>query len=529
MIIKVLRYIGILLCLSCLMYSCENRTEYIEDVEKPQRPPNYYKEAYRGAFHFSPEQNWMNDPNGMVYYNGEYHLFYQYNPFGQKWGHMSWGHAVSKDLLHWEHLPVALYEEKNVSDGDTTMIFSGSAVMDKGNKAKLCDGKGDCMVAIYTGHVHNNLEAVNQNQSIAFSKDRGRTFIKYDGNPVLSSEKIDFRDPKVFWHESTQKWIMSVNLPTEYKVQFYGSTDLKAWELLSEFGEVGDMSRVWECPDLFPLPLADDDEVQKWVLIISSGSPHNTFVGMQYFIGDFDGTTFTPTESTDEPIWLEYGKDFYAAVTWNNTETRKILLGWLNNWEYANDIPTAPWRGMMSIPRELALKQFEEGVRLIQKPIEELKKIRGTLYDFKDLEIGDEDNTLGHIRTNTAEIIMEVTIFDSTEFGIEVLKTGDESTIIGYDPIQQELFIDRRTSGQVDFNARFPSRDAVSLPLTDGQLKLHIFIDKSVVEVFANDGYRVMTSRIFPKGKGNHLQLYSKGKSTKMKELKVWEMNSTWE
>ncbi len=529
MIIKVIKLIGLVLCMACLLWGCESARDYIEKEEKPTRPKNYYMEQYRAAFHFTPEKNWMNDPNGMVYYNGEYHLFYQYNPFGQKWGHMSWGHAVSKDLLYWEHLPIALYEEKNASDADTTMIFSGSAIIDRDNSAGLCDGRGDCMVAFYTGHVHNNLEAVNQNQSIAYSRDRGRTWTKYEGNPVLDIGEKDFRDPKVFWHEPTEKWIMSVNLPLEYKVQFYGSTDLKNWELLSEFGNAGDKSRVWECPDLFPLPLADDEDVEKWVLVISSGHPHTGFVGMQYFIGDFDGTTFTPTEPTESPIWLEYGKDFYAAVTWNNTETRKILLGWLNNWEYANDIPTDPWRGMMSIPRELGLQQFEEGIRLVQKPIEELKKIRGEHHDFSNINVTEEDETLSHIRTNTAEIIIDATISDSSEFGIEVLKTKEESTIIGYDVIKQELFINRINSGNTEFNEKFPSIDRAPLLLQDGQLKLQIFIDKSVVEVFANDGYRVMTSRVFPTEQGNYLKLYSKGKPTTINQLEVWEMNSTWQ
>ena len=280
---------------------------------------------YRPVSHFTPAKNWMNDPNGLVWHKGEYHLFFQYNPFGTQWGHMSWGHAVSKDLLHWEELPVAIPE------GEEGMIFSGSAV-----------SVGDELIAIYT--LHN---VKNQSQCIATSKDNGRTFVKYEANPVLDLGLEHFRDPKVFRYED--RWIMAVVKAEERLACFYSSHDLKNWKFESEFGNVGAIGGQWECPDLFPLTI-DGEEV--WVLIISlnPGGIKNTS-GTQYFIGDFDGSTFTPRYSTDEPRWFDYGSHNYAGVTFNNEPNNKrIFIGWLNSWQLQNEVQTS-WTGSMTIPR----------------------------------------------------------------------------------------------------------------------------------------------------------------------------------
>ena len=315
---------------------------------------SYYKELYRPQFHFTPEKNWMNDHNGLVFFEGEYHLFYQYNPFGINWGHMSWGHAVSEDLVHWDHLPVALNEE------DGIMIFSGSAVVDWKNKSRFGRNGQPPLVAIYTGHRSSNQ---NQSQCIAYSNYEGRSWTKYKGNPVLQNPGTkDFRDPKVIWYEETNKWIMS--LAVGNYVNFYSSPDLKKWEFESEFGSgEGAHGGVWECPDLFPLRI-NGENTQKWVLLVSMnpGGP-NGGSATQYFVGDFNGHKFT--NELKQIRWIDYGKDNYAGVTWSDIpdeDGRRIFIGWMNNWQYAQTVPTNPWRSSQTIPRELELKTYSEGI-----------------------------------------------------------------------------------------------------------------------------------------------------------------------
>src|SRR6478609_6557592 len=241
-------------------------------VKPPESEVIAGKEQYRPQYHFSPQKNWTNDPNGLVYYDGEYHLFYQYNPYGDTWGHMSWGHTVSKDLLRWEQLPVAIEEYPDPATGDSTMIFSGTVVVDKNNSSGLCSGK-ECMVAIYTSHVHKDGEGKRQHQSLAYSNDKGRTWKRYDKNPILDIQRKDFRDPKVFWYEPQQKWVMALVVPDEYKVQLYQSKNLLQWDLMSEFGKVGDTTRIWECPDLYRLPVENEPGKSKWVLSLSGSHP----------------------------------------------------------------------------------------------------------------------------------------------------------------------------------------------------------------------------------------------------------------
>jgi fructan beta-fructosidase len=396
---------------------------------------------YRPKFHFTPDHNWINDPNGLVYYNGEYHLFYQYNPYGNKWGHMSWGHAVSKDLLQWEHLPVALEEYKDAA-GDSVMVFSGSAVV-----------SGDTLVAIYTSH-----KADRQNQSIAYSVDRGRTFTRYEHNPVLDISRKNFRDPKVFWYEPQKKWIMAVVVPDLHKVQLHESKDLKAWKLLSEFGPLGDTTKIWECPDLVDVPMIEDPSQRKWVMIVSTSHPQGgPYVGMQYFVGDFDGTTFTADDPSMYPLYVDYGKDFYAGVTFNNVPNGgKILLGWVNNWAYANDLPTTPWKGAMSLPRKLTL----DGMMLKQTPV-----------------------------TNVQPMRVSITPNDS----LQVLGAW-----IGYDDIEKAVYLDRRNAGNTSFNKSFPSIEKAPARLIDGKVQLEIYVDQSIIEVFINGGEAVITEQVFP-------------------------------
>jgi sucrose-6-phosphate hydrolase SacC (GH32 family) len=376
---------------------------------------------YRPRIHFTPAKNWMNDPNGLVWHKGEYHLFFQHNPQGTKWGHMSWGHAVSKDLLTWEELPVAIPEDE---DG---AIFSGSAISD-----------GDDIVAIYTRHTETN-----QAQCIARSKDNGRTFVKYENNPVLDEKKKDFRDPKVFKYKD--HWIMCAAQPHDHQISFYSSTDLINWKHLSDFGPAGAVNGVWECPDLFPLQL-DNEEV--WVLIVSLNPGGLYGSGTQYFIGDFDGTTFVPRYSTEEPRWLDYGKDNYAGVTFNNQpDGKRIFIGWLANWEDVKDHPVTSWTTQMTIPRELALTYLNGEIVVTQQPMTK------PTYEFEEI------------------VPMRGVI-------------GFEGFVkAGYNADTKRIFLN-------DYEAPY-------VPAGE-KLNMKVVVDQSSVELFTGDGIRVISLAVFP-------------------------------
>ena len=482
-----------------------------------------YSEPYRPAFHFSPDHNWMNDPNGLLFYEGEYHLFYQYNPFGNKWGHMSWGHAVSNDLLHWEHLPVAIAEYIDKASGDSTMIFSGSAVADVNNTSGFFTKDSVGIVAIYTSHIHKNNQQLTQHQSIAYSADRGRTFTRYQNNPVLDKKLKDFRDPKVFWYAPEKKWVMSVVIPDKFKAQFYTSKNLKEWTLLSEFGPLGDTAKIWECPDLVEVPLLDDSSKKKWVLFISnSHSQGPTYVGMQYFVGNFDGKKFAPENPAQYPLYLEYGKDFYAAVTFNNIpqkDGRTILLGWANNWAYGQDIPTSSWRSAMTLPREVYLKNTPQGYRIIQKPVKETVALREDSVHY---------TPPGKVFPGQAfEAEYVYTSGTAAKFGIKIVTGENEQTIIGYDKKKEEVFLDRTKSGNVAFHQTFPSVERAPVKLQNGKLKLHVFVDNSIIEVFINDGESVITDQIFPSSTEYSLEQFKEGGEA-VTNLRVWKLKSVW-
>jgi Beta-fructosidases (levanase/invertase) len=485
-----------------------------------------YREPWRPQYHFSPAKNWMNDPNGLVYYKGEYHLFYQYNPFGDLWGHMSWGHAVSRDLLHWEHLPVALMEENGI------MIYSGSAVVDHRNSSGLCrssDPKDpSCLIAIYTSRTPER-----QSQSIAYSNDRGRTWTKYEKNPVIDLEMKDFRDPKVLWHEPTKKWIMVTVLAREKKVRFFGSEDLKHWSALSDFGPEGSSVGVWECPDLFQVPVEGTRE-SRWILIVNlnpgavaGGS------GGQYFVGQFDGKRFVNENSKDKALWVDYGRDFYAVQSYSDVpakDGRRIWLGWLTNWEYARTEPTNPWRTAQSIPRAVTLKRFSDGIRIVQSPIAELKGLRKEQFKAADLPVSRLNQLLESkgIRGQSLEIAMELELDASSAAGLKLGKGPAEQTVVGVSRGSSEVFVDRTQSGEVAFHKNFAGRHAA--PLQDTRrVKLHVFLDHSSVEVFVNGGETVLSDRIFPSEGGTGVQVYSDGGDAKVKSFQVWELKSVWD
>ena len=479
-----------------------------------------YKEKYRPRFHFSPTQNWTNDPNGLVYLDGEYHLFYQYNPYGNRWGHMSWAHSVSRDLVHWKHLPLAIPEK------DSIMIFSGSAVVDKNNTTGFAKNGQIPMIAIYTAHIiPDSLDKENyrQEQHIAYSLDKGRSWTKYTGNPVLDIHKKDFRDPKVFWYDQGKKWIMAVVLPHEHIVQFYASKNLKQWEHLSDFGPAGDYTNIWECPDLLQVPVENDPGKKKWVLINSQQTT------MQYFVGEFDGTKFINENAANKIYRPDYGPDYYAAVTYNlPVDQQPVLLGWANNWTYAQDIPTSPWKSAMSIPRNLSLKRTNGEWLLIQKPVDGLKKLRTDPVELKNISVEGKKEV--NLKSQQFEIQIVFQPVPNSTTGVHLAVGKQNVFVIGYDASSQKLFVDRSGCTNNSFNKEFASlsRYETSLAPVHGKIKLHIFFDHSIVEVFANDGLTVMTTQIFPDEVDNGVELFSEAGTTKFESAKFWKMKSAW-
>ena len=472
-----------------------------------------YNEQYRPRFHFSPSVNWCNDPNGLVYNKGTYHLFYQHNPFGNVWGHMTWAHAVSKDLVHWKHLPIAIAEEKD------TMIFSGTCVVDKNNTSGFGKNGKTPMVAVYTGHIENK----NQSQHIAYSLDDGITWIKYNKNPVLDLGKKDFRDPKIFWYEPKNYWVMALMFPVEHYVQFYSSGNLKDWKHLSDFGPVGDTSGVWECPDLTQVPIEGMPGKKKWILQTSQNT------SMQYFVGEFDGIKFTNETSPDKILRPDFGPDYYAAIAWNQLPSAHLptAIGWLNNWNYANDIPTTPWKGAMSLPRTLQVKKINNEWVLLQKPIDGLKTLRTNPMEIKSTGITNSKI----LPRQSQQLEMLLTYEPSAANSGVRLAMGKNSYFeIGYDAAKQTVYIDRSKTEQTGFNKNFSSLSRFETPvsLKNKKLKLHIFYDHSIAEIFINDGEAVLTAQLFSAESNNSIQLFSNGGRSTVVFLKLWDIRPIW-
>lgn len=474
--------------------------------------PNYYTEKFRPQYHLSPESGNMSDPNGMVYFEGEYHQFYQNS--GQ------WGHAVSKDLTHWEHLPVALARD---SIGE---IWSGSAVVDSKDTSGFFGGKAG-LVAIFT-HFKGGV----QSQSIAYSADKGRTWTKYEGNPVIPNPGLkDFRDPKVIWHAPTRSWVMVVSV--DNRVRFYTSPDLKLWKMTSEFGsDQGSHAAVWECPDLFELPV-EGSKAKKWVLAVSIGS-NNTTKGStaQYFVGTFDGLSFKNDNKPSDVLWTDYGKDFYAAVSYSDIpakDGRRIWLGWMSNWRYPFAMPTGSWKGNMSIPRELRLRNIpDQGLRLIQEPIKELQTLRG-----KEVALSKQELTAGHnpfdaIKGTSYEMATELSVQPNAKLAFKLRKGSDQETSVSYDAKTEQLTVDRTHSGITSFEKGFAEKVSASLKLKNGKLKLRFFVDESSLEVFGNDGEVVVSSLIFPDPTSNRLELTALEGSVTMDNARYYPMQTIW-
>lgn len=438
-------------------------------------------EQYRPAYHFTPDKNWMNDPNGLIYYEGEYHLFYQYYPDDNIWGPMHWGHAVSRDMIQWERLPIALYPD------DLGYIFSGSAVVDWDNTTGFGTKENPAMVAIYTYHDMAGEKAKKidyQTQAIAYSLDKGRTWKKYKDNPVISNPGIkDFRDPKVIWHKESANWIMSLAVNDHIKI--YSSKDLKTWKLESEFGKtIGSHGGIWECPDLFPIK--DEAGNLKWVLLVSL-NPNGPQGGSatQYFVGNFNGSVFTPDDETTR--WLDYGADNYAGVTFSDIpkeDGRRLFIGWMSNWQYAQTVPTYSWRSAMTLPRELVLRRNTKGYFVQSKPVAEIKHILETSETIES-------------KTHTSKKSSYLIEIDENigNLKISLTNTVNESFKIWFE--NGVLFTDRSNAGDSLFSKEFGAVHQAGIQL-ESISNIKIFVDNSSVEIFVNDGELVMTELVFP-------------------------------
>lgn len=443
------------------------------------------RESFRPLYHFTPQYGWMNDPNGMVYKDGVYHLFYQYNPYGSMWGNMHWGHATSTDLVNWEHQPIAIAPDA------LGTIFSGSCVVDKDNTAGFGAG---AIIAFYTS------ASDRQVQSMAYSLDNGKTFKKYARNPILTSTQRDFRDPKVFWHDATDKWIMILAVGQE--MQIYSSANLKDWAYESSFGEgQGAHGGVWECPDLIELPI-EGTELKKWVLICNI-NPGGPFGGSatQYFVGTFDGKKFV-NESPKNTKWMDWGKDHYATVTWSNApEGRHIALAWMSNWQYANNVPTKQFRSANTLPRDIELYEGSDGeLYLAVTPAPEVNALRaGKALKYGSFSAGTKkvSRKLPAENSGICEINLELLPRSAGKVYITLSNDKDERTVMTYDLENSTFSMDRTASGLTDFNKDFPAITVAPCP-AEAKLCLRLFVDRCSVEAFEGDGRFAMTNLVFP-------------------------------
>lgn len=504
---------------------------------------------YRPIYHHTPSYGWMNDANGMVYKDGEYHLYFQYNPYGSKWGNMHWGHAVSTDLMHWKELQPAIARDT------LGHIFSGSSVVDYGNTAGY--GKG-AIIALYTSASDKN----GQIQCMAYSTDNGRTFTKYDGNPILRPYDgiKDFRDPKVFWHEPAKAWYMIVSADKE--MRFYKSDDLKRWTYISSFGRgYGMQPCQYECPDFVQLPVNGDKSDMKYVMLMNV-NPGCLFGGSatEYFVGDFDGKNFTCIDDPHVPKWLDYGKDHYATVCFSNTGDRVIALPWMSNWQYANVTPIKQYRGANALPRELSLYTKDGHYYVAANVAQEVKSIRGETNIIEDLKTSDnvEYKTVASGCDGAFEIEFDVIPAADGKAGIENYNDKDENTRIYLDLKQMRVVMDRTESGLTDFgelaephdiekkadaerisNGGQPMRmvNAVNykndfalgtwapLNLCEGKTyHIDIFVDKCSVELFVDGGRIAMTNLVFPTKPYDSVKFFSENGQSAFKQIKVYKL-----
>lgn len=442
-----------------------------------------YRETYRPQFHFTPKTNWTNDPNGLIYYKGEYHLFFQHNPFGIDWGNMTWGHAISRDLVHWKQLPHALHPD------ELGTIFSGSGVVDWNNTGGFQTGDESVLVNFYTSAGSHAPKEVPFTQSIAYSNDRGRSWTKYEGNPVIVHIVGSNRDPKVIWHAPTQKWVMALYLD-QNDYALFGSTNLKEWTRLSDL-QLPDT----ECPDIFELPVDGDPDNTKWVFWGAAG---------KYYVGSFDGTTFTPE---DDAHRSDYGANFYAAQTWSDvpeSDGRCIQIAWMSG----SKPPDMPFNQQMSFPCALTLRTTSEGIRLHREPVAEIENIHDYTHGWSDLALKPGENLLAGLTGELFDIRAEIALNDAAAVGFNI--RGED---VCYDVAEQQLtFLER--SGP--------------LAPQDGKISLQILVDRISIEAFGNAGELSMTSYFLPDLNNADIGIYADGGTARLVSLKVHELRSSW-
>lgn len=446
------------------------------------------KEMFRPVYHHTPVYGWMNDPNGMFYKDGVYHLYFQYNPYGSVWGNMHWGHSTSTDLMHWNFEGCAIVPDA------WGAIFSGSCVVDHNNTAGF--GKG-AVVAFYTSAKATPWGDV-QSQSMAYSLDNGKTFTKYEGNPILTSSEKDFRDPKIFWYAPGKHWVMM--LAVGQHMEIYSSVNLKEWKKESEFGAMqGAHGGVWECPDLVEIPVEGTRE-KKWVLICNL-NPGGPFGGSaaQYFVGSFDGKKFV-NESPTQTKWMDWGKDNYATVTWNNApDGRCIALGWMSNWQYANNVPTRQYRSANTLARDLTLYREGQELYLKSTPSSEVKKARGKKVSIPSFRVSEKHEIVNLFEEKQGAYEVEILIQNAgaSKIAFCLLNDKGEKVSMYYDLNRKQFVMDRSESGTVDFSKDFPAV-TVAPANVDKELTLRLFVDRSSIEAFGEDGKFVMTNLVFP-------------------------------
>jgi fructan beta-fructosidase len=494
-----------------------------------------YDEPYRPQYHFSPPMHFMNDPNGLVYFNGAYQLYYQYNPLQLVAGNQSWGHAVSTDLIHWQNSDPQIAIPEVLTGPLAGQIFTGSAVIDTNNTSGFFTGHpGQALVAVYTLN-----QPTREVQNVAYSLDNGLTYTNYSGNPVLNSPTGDnpnFRDPKVFWYPPNNDWIMTVALPRAHQVLIYSSTDLKNWSQLSTFGPAGIDGYQWECPNLFPVPVQGTNNT-KWVLMvgINPGAPQGGSMD-EYFVGNFDGTTFTADDTVGR--LMDFGKDFYAAQTYNNDPLgRAIVVGWMSNWQYTQVVPTSPWRGIFALPRVLSVlqdqNQSQTGELLIQTPISLDGLHDQTLFNGS-AQVSDGSPLFVSLKGNSS-FEFETTLVAQPTSGqqqqrlyIDISNAAGETVAVGYDWSQGQVFVNRgQTTGF--FNPFFTDKFAAWYANAANSIELHVFVDRSTLEVFVNGGVEVCSTTFFMQhGPPTHMQLKALNNSATVQNLTVYSLKSIW-
>lgn len=526
----------VMLMVVSFLLGCKGKAQKNQNVDKADQVTYSEEELYRPNFHFTPKKAWMNDPNGMFYKNGYYHLYFQHYPDGNTWGPMHWGHAISTDMVTWKEMPIAIYPDEK------GYIFSGSAVVDVNNNSGFSKNGIEPIIAMFTYHDMEGEKAGKtnyQSQAIAYSLDEGQTFTKYSKNPVIKNPGIkDFRDPKMVWDSIHKKWLMV--LAAGQKIMFYSSSNLKDWKLESDFGEgIGAHGGVWECPDFFPMVVKGTDEV-KWVLLVSinPGGP-NGGSATQYFVGDFDGNQFRIDNSFEndlnnsehKSIWIDYGRDNYAGVTWSNipdSNGRKLFMGWISNWEYANVVPTETWRSAMTVARQIELQKVNASYRLLFQPVRELTNYRSTKFKKESIAIKGDTKIIDSkaIDLSSTEINFKISNLKNSGFSFKLTNKQGDTLAFGYNHSNKNFFVDRRKSGKTAFSEKFS--DPVSMA---NRISINpdfigtIILDKTSIELFFDNGETVMTEIFFPNSPFDKLSIEPKDQEFILGNIEIHKLN----